>query len=458
MRTAWGALIAIAWMAAPAQAATVRAEVLPGSFPVAYSLHFDAATGETNTVTITPVEDGWTVTDATAPLTAGDRCTRVDEHTAHCPAAREVRVRGGDGDDSLTLAEVEPIAHLDGGPGDDTLTGGNGPDVLDGGGGTDTLRGGGGSDLLDDADGVAPDADRYDGGPGFDEVDYGDRRTAIRVDLRHASGQGTVAENDAFASIERIAGGRGDDRLVGMARRNELDGGGGHDVLIGGRGPDEIEGGSGRDRVRGGRGDDVIYGGTGRDRLSGGAGDDSLGSHDGIAERMRCGAGRDTITDYVPNEGVFRDEPEYDRFGPDPSDSLDADCEHASIDEDSGERTVPVQPVARTASSLLFLNPCVFHCERGTLRLRVDDRSIALMRFANRSKERRVALPLAVLPARGEVFVRWRVHGGGVYFEGATFTTAAAGWRAWRGRARTAATTCRPSALCRTRRPTRRGS
>ncbi len=198
-------------LAAQLTLSSVRVEVR--GVPDIHSLHVDAGPGETNTATITHVEDGWTVTDVGAPLSAGDRCTSVDEHTVRCEITSEVWVRGGDGDDALTIVEAEQIAsHLDGGPGDDALTGGDGRDLLEGGGGTDMLRGGGGSDLLDDSDGVAPDADRFDGGPGFDEVNYRDRRTAIRADLRHAFGHGALGENDAFASIEGVAGGRGDDR------------------------------------------------------------------------------------------------------------------------------------------------------------------------------------------------------------------------------------------------------
>jgi Ca2+-binding RTX toxin-like protein len=112
--------------AAPAQAATV--ELSSGT------LRVTAAPGETNAIGISDTPDGLSVTDAGAPL-------------ALVPGASRIEVDLGDGDDSLTVAAVEP-ATVTGGPGDDFIQGGSGDDRLDGGTGADIANGGDGDDSI----------------------------------------------------------------------------------------------------------------------------------------------------------------------------------------------------------------------------------------------------------------------------------------------------------------------
>jgi hypothetical protein len=442
-----GGLAAVAWIgfAAAAHAATVRVGARPGycgqacskyggSVPDVRSLHVDAGAGEANTLTVTEHEGGWTVTDSSAPLVAGDLCIAMDSHTVSCETSvTEVRVNAGDGDDTLTAGvlgarTIGQISygpygiHLDGGAGDDTISGGAGDDVLDGGGGTDRLDGAAGDDLLDDQDGAEPDGDRFDGGPGYDQVSYADRRAPLRVDLRGAGGQGEAGESDTFASIDSVAGGHANDRMIGSARSENLAGAAGDDVLIGGGGHDALDGGRGRDRLLGGAGNDELSGGTGRDRLRAGAGRDRVGSTDSIAERVDCGPGRDTVGDWLQVEGAYTDDVEYDIFGPDETDVLARDCERAHIDQGLHERTVPVQPVARTMTSMLFANPCVKDCERGTFRIRQRGRSVVLVTFGNRRRQPRVSVPLAPIPAGRQLTVRWRL-GDGVSHDNSAFRT-----------------------------------
>jgi hypothetical protein len=420
-RIALAALTVYAWAAAAAQAATVRIDVRPGYcgqacskfggvVPDIHSLRVDAAAAETNALTVTRSEDGWTVEDPAAPLAAGELCAAVDAHTVRCAdtSVSEVWVYAGDGDDTLTAHGSQGV-HLDGGPGNDTLTGGAGNDVIEGGGGTDQLHGGKGADLLGDLDAAA---DRFDGGPGNDEASYSERRTPVRVDLRRSGGQGAAGENDTFMSIEGVRGGHAGDRLTGSARTEDLEGGAGDDVLIGGGGDDELEGERGRDRLIGGPGDDDLTGGAGRDRLRAGAGHDDVGSTDAVAERVSCGPGRDTVGEWLEVEGEYSDDPDVSMFGPDERDRLAPDCERASLDEVDDGRTVPVQPVARTTSALRFANPCVKDCVRGTLRIREHGRSVLLVRFVNRRRQPRVAVPVSAVPAGRQLTVLWRLSDG----------------------------------------------
>jgi Ca2+-binding RTX toxin-like protein len=62
-----------------------------------------------------------------------------------------------------------------------------------------------------------------------------------------------------------------------------------------GEGLDWVTGGFGADVLQGGPDDDLIEGGLGRDSISGGTGDDTLKARDGVADRITCGEGSDTV-------------------------------------------------------------------------------------------------------------------------------------------------------------------
>ena len=104
-----------------------------------------AGAGEANALTVTATADGITIRDAGAPLSAGTGCTAAPDGVI-CPL-HGVRVRAGDGNDSVSVSGSVG-AEVRGGPGGDVLTGGAGWDHLLGGGGADRLDGGAGSDLL----------------------------------------------------------------------------------------------------------------------------------------------------------------------------------------------------------------------------------------------------------------------------------------------------------------------
>ena len=125
---------------------------------------------------------------------------------------------GGAGNDTIDAGPggYIPSLMLDGGAGNDSLTGGFTPDTLLGGDGNDTLSGGSNNDSLD-------------GGAGID---------SFAADLIDASGLGIDMT---------LSGGDGADSLTGGAGNDSLVGGNGNDVLNGGDGLNTLAGGADND-------------------------------------------------------------------------------------------------------------------------------------------------------------------------------------------------------------------
>lgn len=191
-----------------------------------------------------------------------------------------VRIESGAGDDTITIDEsVARGVTVDGGIGDDTITGGSGDDTIIGGSGDDTIIGGDGADTIEAGFG----ADNVDGGAGDDTIDGG---SGIDV-LEGGLGDDTLlggAGNDELTGgqgNDTLDGGSGADRLSGQWGDDTIDGGSGDDTLVGGSGNDRLSGDQGADTIRGGLGDDHIRGGTGDDSLWGNAGDDTVIGNEG---------------------------------------------------------------------------------------------------------------------------------------------------------------------------------
>lgn len=119
-----------------------------------------------------------------------------------------------------------------------------------------------------------------------------------------AVGSGARDTLNGTARVDRLFGGAGRDVLNGLQGDDCLDGGSGADQLAGSSGNDRLFGGDGNDRLNGGFGADLLVGGAGNDRLDGsdrrdefvaGEGNDVVFAVDGIAERIDCGPGRDTV-------------------------------------------------------------------------------------------------------------------------------------------------------------------
>ncbi len=141
------------------------------------------------------------------------------------------RVEGGAGNDIITGNSA--VNTLWGGLGDDTIDGGSGNDIVLGDDGDDTLIGGAGNDTIT-------------GGIGNDTVSYAYATANLTVNLTLTTAQ-TVATGDAdtITTIENVIGGSGTDTITGTTAANTLNGGAGNDRLTGGLGNDTIIGGIG---------------------------------------------------------------------------------------------------------------------------------------------------------------------------------------------------------------------
>jgi Ca2+-binding RTX toxin-like protein len=147
---------------------------------------------------------------------------------------------GNAGNDTFTAAGGTVSVVLDGGAGNDNLTGGSDDDLLSGDGGADVLSGGDGDDILMiDAQDVA-----IDGGAG-DDVVFVTSSDAVTLDL-------------TAASIEFAFGHDGNDTFTATGPANVvMGGGGGNDTLTAGSGDDRLMGEAGNDLLSGGAGLDV---------------------------------------------------------------------------------------------------------------------------------------------------------------------------------------------------------
>ncbi len=243
-------------------------------------------------------------------------------------------VVGGLGDDTLAGRDAGDD-RLEGWQGNDSLAGRGGNDSLFGGGGNDRIEAGAGDDFLtgDDGDDTlagGAGADQLIGSTGLDWLDYRADTTGILLDFLAGTGAGGDAQGDIFDIVEGVAGGSGDDTILGRDDTNEtMSGGAGADSLVGGassadwldyRGGTQgvsvhlaagaVSGGeaqgdvvSGFEAAAGGSGDDTLVGrDDGDDTLAGGAGADSLvgaggldwldygGDWDGVTVNLGTGA------------------------------------------------------------------------------------------------------------------------------------------------------------------------
>ena len=109
-----------------------------------------------------------------------------------------------------------------------------------------------------------------------------------------ASGDNTLSAA-GFTGPVTLAGGDGDDTLIGGPNADLLFGGDGDDTLTGGNGLNTLEGGDGDDVMTGGTGRDSMTGGDGDDIMTGGLGDDFLDGSEGN-NTLEGGSGNDRLT------------------------------------------------------------------------------------------------------------------------------------------------------------------
>ena len=179
-----------------------------------------------------------------------------------------VTISGSANDDILSFAGValNGIKVIDGGNGDDTLTGSNAADIIRGGQGNDNLAGGSGDDVFEftsELDGL----DVIDGGAGFDRI----RATALGLTIR--LGAPTVGVEAIEGMNSALVYGALDDIInmagVSLTGITLIDAGAGDDRVFGTAGADTITGGAGDDTLSGNGGNDnYVYNiGTGNDTI-----------------------------------------------------------------------------------------------------------------------------------------------------------------------------------------------
>jgi Ca2+-binding RTX toxin-like protein len=343
-------LVGVLAVAAPlalapgASAATVTVGDDGDGFPAAF---YVAAPGELNDVLVVSTDTRITITDPGAVITASGRCMSIDAHSAVCRGSfliadiaagdlddrvassrrpgtsPEMVVDGGLGNDVLSGGRNEDVV-LNGGDGDDQLYGGGGFDEVDGGDGNDLLHGGYENDELDGGGG----ADRIYGGALEDELDGGGGRDQLfggrDADLL-TDGDRDGAPGDAAPGPDTLVGGRGGldeseadtlsyqqrthavrvhagvDEDAGAARERDsisgiesIIGGAGDDRLVGDQRVNYLDGHGGADTLIGGGGRDELSGGRGGDRLLGGRQADVLTAGAGV-DGLFCGTGNDII-------------------------------------------------------------------------------------------------------------------------------------------------------------------
>lgn len=144
------------------------------------------------------------------------------------------------------------------------MSGGDGVDWLEGNAGNDTFW-------------VFADGDQILGGDGNDTVDAHRLTKGVTIDLGGETIRFTgEVKADTILSIENATGTRFDDVITGDTLANRLTGGAGNDRILGLDGDDVIDGGLGLDILFGGKGDDQIHVYGDEKRGDGGGGTDTL--------------------------------------------------------------------------------------------------------------------------------------------------------------------------------------
>jgi Ca2+-binding RTX toxin-like protein len=230
----------------------------------------------------------------------GEVVVTVDGKRFSYPAGTHITVRGGSGDDDVTIhpganADITVLGGqgndsvADGRPGHDATGGsrtvitGDGDDTVafhgdhsgmhvSTGGGNDVVQGTGANTVYtgDGDDKVKTTGGSLSGGRGNDEILAGDHDNPL------LDGPGHDAQIFGGDGDDKIEGGQGNDTLVGGHGGDQIKAHGGDDVITGGRDYDYLDGGDGNDSISGGAHKDVIYGLDGDDTIRGGSDRDYL--------------------------------------------------------------------------------------------------------------------------------------------------------------------------------------
>ena len=146
------------------------------------------------------------VTD-NAGATPGPGCTQYvspfggppDPNTVECPGGTNIVVRVGDGDDAVQIMDSQ--VDVDGGPGNDFLTGSSKADTINGGDGNDKIEARDGNDSLS---GGAGD-DEVNGGSSSDTLDGGPGRDLLEGDCTGCTGPGNDTINSRDGEVDTVS-------------------------------------------------------------------------------------------------------------------------------------------------------------------------------------------------------------------------------------------------------------
>jgi Ca2+-binding RTX toxin-like protein len=458
-------------LASGASAATVSLGPDPSGFP---ALRVTAAAGETNTITTSATQSGGTprytitVSDESAPVTAGQGCAQTDPDTATCQTDTGVAgiVALGDGNDRATIdwgnvlfrtdvtgADGNDVVivigpgnlntRIDGGPGDDQLRsggelrGGPGNDELEGDRDGDRLFGGEGNDQLSGREGndelfggegpggvaVRSGVDSFDGGTGDDTLNDEDRASATVQDINSDNLIGGTDEDTVLSYQNRVAGVLVD---LSEARRDGQSGEGddvsGVEMLYGGDGDDRLYGDGDANLIFGGPGDDDIKGRGGDDRLearqgdnvAGDLGDDIIDAYRDSTGYAQCGKGRDVVE-------FLAQDPDNPSRGKRKGVRISKTCE--LIDDDRDLLFKPTPSKIRPSGRLTFRMPrfqqgATFTFTRAKAPYRRFARvKVTSKRFSMQmppdlvKKSRRGGAIIRVVTSKGAVVYRFRIGG-----------------------------------------------
>jgi len=143
--------------------------------------------------------------------------------------------------------------YIESGNNDDYIIGGSGRDVVSSGGMSDTIDVAGGNDIVYGQDG----GDVVEGGTGNDYLAGGNGADA----LNGGDGDDQVFGSDPIAWQDAV-----EEDDSGVSGQGELlAGGGGNDIVVGSQTGDALVGGTGQDQLAGRAGDDILLGDSGLD-------------------------------------------------------------------------------------------------------------------------------------------------------------------------------------------------
>jgi Ca2+-binding RTX toxin-like protein len=128
---------------------------------------------------------------------------------------------------------------------------------------------------------------------GFEEI-ICPRSIVKSVAVEPGPGEDTVRITLAGLPVS-AAGGNGSDDIQTGDTADDVNGEQGSDKLVTAGGDDILAGEDGNDTIDAGAGNDKINGGNGEDVIVAGPGDDTIRSADGLAEKIDCGDGNDTV-------------------------------------------------------------------------------------------------------------------------------------------------------------------